>query len=119
MLPSSQYSPKLSRPSPQRSCGTMVQAPPTPAAVGQDQPASTRRQSAAQPSPSCLLPSSQASSPITLPSPQTMVEVQGLPGTLHSKKGSVLHAPEQPSPGTMFPSSQASAPLSFPSPQYS
>src|SRR5690349_12720887 len=97
----------------------MVQGPPTPEAVGQDQPGSTCRQSALQPPPSILLPSSQASSPITLPSPQTMVLVQGLPGTLHSKKGSTLHAPEQPSPGAMLPSSHSSTPFSFPSPQYS
>src|SRR5688572_15438466 len=119
MLPSSQSSPKLRRLSPQRSTGAMVHAPPTPAAVGQDQPASTWRQSALQPSPAILLPSSQASSPMTFRSPQTMVEVQGIPGTLHSKKGSDLQAPEQPSPGLTLPSSHCSTPFSLPSLQNS
>src|SRR5262245_49091684 len=96
-----------------------MQVPPTPAAVGQVYPASTCLQSAAQPSPALVLPSSQASSPITCESPQTMVETQGFPGVLHWKKGSTAHTPEQPSPGVMLPSSHSSVPFSAPSPQYS
>src|SRR3954469_569827 len=48
-----------------------------------------------------------------------MVELQGAPGTLHSKNGPSRQAPEQPSPGAMLLSSHCSAPFSLPSPQYS
>src|SRR4051812_13237312 len=41
-LPSSQYSPKSSRPSPQMGIGSFMQAPPMPALLGHDDPASTR-----------------------------------------------------------------------------
>src|SRR5688572_8886992 len=105
MLPSSQYSPKLSRASPQRSIASIMHMPPTPDAVGQDHPGSTRLQSAAQPSPPMVLPSSQASSPITCRSPHTMVERQAIPGIGQVKNGSSRHIPEQPSPGAMLPSS--------------
>jgi hypothetical protein len=96
-----------------------MQRPPTPAAVGHEWPGSTRLQSAEQPSPATVLPSSQLSSPTTLESPHTIVDAHLIPGTLHSKNISSRHAPEQPSPGAMFPSSHCSVPLSRPSPQYS
>src|SRR5437879_2405168 len=48
-LPSSQYSPKVRRPSPQKSLGTATQWPPLPPDVGHENPGSTFLQSAEQP----------------------------------------------------------------------
>jgi len=72
---------------------------------------SSTLQSAEQPSPSVVLPSSQ-SSPRTMPSPQA--EVQAL---VPSQAGSLRQSDEQPSKGMALPSSHASAPSTLPSPQ--
>src|SRR4051812_40392468 len=70
-----------------------------------------------QPSPALMLPSSHASSPVTLRSPQTIVETHGLPGVGHAKNGSNLQTPVQPSPGLVLPSSQSSPAVTLLSPQ--
>src|SRR5690606_12377677 len=87
-----------------------------PAGLAQPKPASTRH-TAEQPSPSAALPSSHASAPPSAPSPQRMVDTQGLPTALQSKFGSSRQAPVQPSPGRALPSSHCSAASSAPSPQ--
>src|ERR1051325_667516 len=58
-----------------------------------------------QPSPSRKLPSSHASLPSMMPSPQ--VDVHALPS---AQDGSAWHVAEQPSNGLVLPSSQLSAP---------
>src|SRR3569623_717445 len=78
-------------------------------------PCSTR-QVREHPSPSLVLPSSQASMPFTMkPSPQ--MGTQRLPGTRHWKCESiVLQSDEHPSPLLLLPSSQVSLSASTPSP---
>src|SRR5512133_264650 len=65
-LPSSQASPGCTLPSPH-----VVQVPPTPALLGQIQPASMTKQSFRHPSALAVLPSSQTSGPSIFPSPQS------------------------------------------------
>src|SRR6185437_14922958 len=76
------------------------------------------RQSALQPSPLIVLPSSQTSPGSSTPLPQTYCEVQGPPigGQVHP--GSTWQRPLQPSPGSVLPSSHCSLGwLTLPSPQ--
>src|SRR5688572_2889879 len=69
----------------------------------------------AQPSPSLMLASSQASAPTMIPSPQVAPHTDGAPAQL--KPGSTEQPLEQPSPSLTFASSQVSAPAATPSPQ--
>src|SRR4051812_24536306 len=59
---------------------------------------------ASQPSPGLVLPSSQASLPIRMPSPQATL---GVPSVLNV--GSFWQTPLQPSPYAVLPSSQPSS----------
>src|SRR5688572_16141683 len=91
----------------------MTRSPATisqPAVAGSQTKPASIVQSAAQPSPAVVLPSSQ-SSPMTRPSPHS--ELQG-PA---AQSGSAWHNAEQPSKGSVLPSSQLSAPSCTPSPQ--
>jgi hypothetical protein len=88
-------------------------------------PDSTLWQSAEQPSPDSVFPSSHASPGSLIPSPQMIVEEQiwcagtkGGTGFLHSQFGSIWQVPLQQSPGRVFPSSQVSPVSTMPSPQY-
>src|SRR5206468_2620373 len=78
-------------------------------------PGGSSRQVAEQQSPSVVLPSSQVSAPRSRPSPQTGVQVEGLPAQV--QPSSTAHAEAQPSPSIALPSSQVSAPCIWPSPQ--
>src|SRR5205085_812124 len=69
-----------------------------------------------QPSPLITSPSSQASAPARMPSPQNVVHTLGvLPTQLHP--ASTAPALLQPSPPIRSPSSHASPPVRAPSPQ--
>src|SRR5690242_17825106 len=115
VLPSSQNSISFLIPSPHTGCVAFTHAPPTPPAFGHVYPGSVDLQSAAQPSPATVLPSSHASLPVTFRSPQTIVETHNCPGVGQTKFGSRLHKPVQPSPGVVLPSSHSSVPLRIPS----
>src|SRR5438876_1188589 len=78
------------------------------------QPGSTP-QAAEQPSPSAVPPSSQASAPARMPSPQVVVQTDGSP--LQLKPGSTMQTPEQPSPFARLPSSQSFVASTTPLPQ--
>src|SRR5690606_2249187 len=132
---------KSRRPSPHAGSGMTTHGPPTLPEVGQRWPGSTERQLLAQPSPergaqlsspmpehaegssvqslpsSHCKPSSQASSPITRRSPQTISDAHGSPATGHCQYGSRRHCPSQPSPGVTLRSSHSSWSASTPSPQ--
>src|SRR6187399_748830 len=77
--------------------------------VGQEKPISTRWQSDEQPSPSFVLPSSQASPGPRMLSPHTIVEWHFPPSSGgHTQYASTLQVPEQQSPGNVLPSSHSS-----------
>lgn len=76
----------------------------------------SRAQFTSQPSPETPLPSSQASLPLTRPSPHTGKQEVGAPKQL--KPRSKMQEGEQPSSGNEFPSSHCSlAAMMMPSPQ--
>src|SRR5450432_937063 len=68
-------------------------------------------QSAEQPSPEVVFPSSQSSCELAMPSPQTEVFTHFWPQVGQVQSASIWQSLEQPSPLTVLPSSQAS-PLS-------
>src|SRR5689334_20407305 len=102
--------------SPHLAVGTAIQAPPTPAALGQVNPGSTCEQSAEQPSLPTVLPSSHASTPLSTPSPQYSSLTQGWPGAGQCHPASSWHVAEQPSPSALALSSHCSPLLTTPSP---
>ena len=67
-------------------------------ATGQRQPASTAEQSAEQPSPLVVLPSSQASGAVSMPSPQMSLRTQGWPTVGQIQPFSIWQSGVQPSP---------------------
>src|SRR3569623_1323162 len=74
------------------------------------------RQVLEQPSPLSVLPSSQDSVPVRMPSPQS--GVHRLPGTRQIQPFSTIwQSAEQPSPPLVLPSSQLSLSVRLPSPQ--
>src|SRR5450432_776769 len=101
VLPSSQVSLPIMTPSPQSG---MQGFPGT----RHCHPVSTLLQSPEQPSPLTLFPSSQASGELTVPSPQTVLRVQGWPTDGQIQPFSIWQSGVQPSPPILFPSSHRS-----------
>jgi hypothetical protein len=72
-------------------------------------------QLAEHPSPPEVSPSSQASVPAAIPSPQVVSQVLGI-APVQDQPDSTVHEAEQPSPPEVSPSSQASVLALTPSP---
>ena len=84
VLPSSHCSLPATVASPHTLAGALVHGPPLPDAVGHVYPGSTKEQSALQPSPAAVLPSSQASPGSMRALPQTQIFAQGWPAAGHA-----------------------------------
>jgi hypothetical protein len=110
--PPSHSSSPATRPSPQ--LDWQMEAPHEPATEHRN-PCSTVEQSAEQPSPPTVLPSSHASVPATMESPHVVAHTVGGPA-LHEKPHSIVQEEEHPSLFWRLLSSHCSPPMRMPSP---